>query len=80
MKCNLKVKIEDDVLYYTHVASKLNVFISQSDEEGVVWCQNCYCDDKSIFSVEYDGVHLFSLCLDCLKFLFDFFKERVSGE
>lgn len=71
-----KILFQNGDLQYTNTNPRINITIQETDEEGIIWCQNCYKDHKPILTVSLDDIDVASLCEDCLLFLFKFYREK----
>ena len=68
------VKQKDGSLLFNNTADCLKMEISQSDKQGLIWCDNCYKDDVPILSMTVKcpttTLYLANLCEDCIKLFF----------
>lgn len=72
-----KIVVINGDVRYIHTNKHIHIGIEETNEKGIIWCQNCYKDKKPILSVSVDSISAMDFCLDCIKLLFSF---KESGE
>jgi len=79
MNVKQKFALKNGDLRYLMTHPRIQVGIGVSDEEGVIWCSNCYKDGVPIFYANLDGVDIIELCEDCLRFFFQRWRELLEA-